>query len=162
MVQRHVPRGASFAYSVAQRGLDEQLGRIEALDAKAGIVIATNGVLAGLLFGRSSLLLAMPEFLAGLISLLVGTSLLLALIAFATRKYLIAPQAEAVRELMGWGEDWLRWRFLGNLEEALRENNRRLARKTRWLSLALFSLMLAVIGLIGYFAPHLFSGTLES
>lgn len=161
MAPRHIPRGAPFAYAVAERSLEEQLGRIEALDAKAGIVIATNGVLAGLLFGRSSLLLTMPEALAGVISLLVGTSLLLALIAFATRRYSIAPQAEAVRELMGWGEEWLRWRFLGNLEEALLENNRRLARKTRWLSLALFTLMLTVVGLVAHFAPSLFGGTLK-
>jgi hypothetical protein len=64
MAQRPVPRGASFAYAVAEQSLDEQLGRIEALDAKAGIVIATNGVLAALLFGRSSLLLGMPELMS--------------------------------------------------------------------------------------------------
>jgi hypothetical protein len=160
MAQRPPPRGAPFAYAVAERSLQEQLSRIEALDAKAGIVIATNGVLAGLLFSRSSLLLTMPELLAGAIVLLVGISLLLALVAFATRKYLTAPEAQAVRQLMGAGEDWLRWRFLGNLEEALRENSRRLTRKARWLSSALFSLMLAVVGLVVYFAPSLFSGTL--
>jgi hypothetical protein len=37
MAQRPVPRGASFAYAIAEQSLDEQLGRIEALDAKAGI-----------------------------------------------------------------------------------------------------------------------------
>jgi cell division protein FtsL len=162
VVQRPVPRGASFAYAVAERSLDEQLGRIEALDAKAGIVIATNGILAGLLFGRSSLLLTMPELLAALIILLVGSSLLLALIAFATRRYLVAPRPEAVRRLMSAQEDWLRWRFLGNLEETLARNDSRLTRKARWLLASLVSLMLAIVSLSAYFVPTVLSGTLKS
>lgn len=49
MAQNHlVPEGASFAYAVAIAALDEQLRRIEALDTKAGILMAVDGVIAGL------------------------------------------------------------------------------------------------------------------
>lgn len=162
MAERHLPRGASFAYSVAERNLDEQLARIEALDGKAGILMATDGVLAGLLFARSSLLFEMPRSLAAVTVTLVGASLLLALTAFATRQYRTAPQADPVIRMMSAGEDWLRWRFLGNLQESLDRNNSKLTAKARWLSAALFSLMGAIALLVGYFLFSVLNGGLES
>lgn len=155
MAQRHVPRGASFAFDVARDGLIDQLARIEALDGKAGVLMAANGVLAGLLFGRASILLEMPAPLAATTALLVGISLLFALIAFANRRYQRAPQADAVIGLMAFGEEWLKWRFLGSLELALRDNGDKLRSKTRWLSLAMFSLIAAVVNLVGYFTYDL-------
>jgi hypothetical protein len=47
--------------------------------------------------------------------------------------------------------DWIRWRFLGNLQEALVENEGKLARKALSLSLALASLFGAVALMGGYF-----------
>lgn len=158
MAQRHVPRGASFAYAVAERNLDEQLGRIEALDSKAGILIAADGVLSGLLFGRSSLLLSMPRPLGVLIALLVGSSLLLGLIAFGNRRYRRAPGVESVIRLMAFGEDWLRWRFLGSFQLALEENGTKLRWKSRCLTSALSTLIAAVAMLVGYFVFAVLSG----
>jgi hypothetical protein len=151
LAQRHVPRGASFAYRVAERNLDEQLGRIEALDSKAGILMATDGVLAGLLFGHSSLLVSMPKPVGAVTALLVGSSLLLALLAFVNRRYRTALRAESVMRLMAFDEDWLRWRFLGSLQVALEENDAKLRWKTLWLSSALFALIASITLLVGYF-----------
>jgi hypothetical protein len=94
-----VPDGAPFAYNVAGAALDEQLRRIEVLDSKAGILIAADGVLAGLLFGRSSLILAAPRALSAIVVGLVLISLLLGLIAFANRRYGTAPHPAAVLRL---------------------------------------------------------------
>jgi hypothetical protein len=129
MSQRQaVPPGASFAYDAAVASLDEQLQRIEALDSKAGIVIAADGVLMALLFGRSSLITKAPTWLAATAVGMVAISLLLALIAFANRRYRTAPNPLAVMRLMAAPTEWLRWRFLGNLQEALTENDAKLTR----------------------------------
>lgn len=48
---RDVPLGAPFAFEMALRSLDEQLERINALDTKAGVLIAADGVIVGLLAG---------------------------------------------------------------------------------------------------------------
>lgn len=82
MAQSHlVPAGASFAYDTAVAALAEQLRRFGVLDSKAGILIAADGVLAGLLFGRSSLIPAAPRSLAATVVGLVVLSLLLGLVA---------------------------------------------------------------------------------
>ena len=60
MVDQRAPQGASFAFDNAARSLDEQLGRIESLDAKAGVLLAADGVLAGLLFATDSVLFQAP------------------------------------------------------------------------------------------------------
>ncbi|MGH9197736.1 MAG: hypothetical protein ACRD1T_18585, partial [Acidimicrobiia bacterium] len=152
VAQRPDPRGASFAYQVAERNLDEQLARIEALDAKAGILIAADGVLSGLLFSRSSVLFTMPRLVAAVAVTLVGASLFMALVAFANRRYEQGLQIRAVLGLMAFGEEWLKWRFLGNLELALEHNDIKLRWKVRWVSSALFALMAGVGILVGYFA----------
>ena len=89
--QTAVPEGAGFAYDVGIRAIDEQLRRIEALDSKAGILIAADGVLVGLLLGGRSLLGRIPALASGLGLALVLASLLLALLSFAGRQYSSAP-----------------------------------------------------------------------
>jgi len=95
-----IPHGAGFAYDVATAALDEQLRRIEALDSKAGILIAADGVLAGLLFGRSSLITTAPRWLGALVVGLVVLSLLLGLMSFANRRYRRTPRPQAAIRFM--------------------------------------------------------------
>ena len=156
-----VPRGATFAYDVAASALDEQLRRIEGLDSKAGILIAADGVLTGLLITESSLILDAPRQLSAVVVGLVVVSLLLAMIAFANRRYRIAPHPTGVVRLMAAPEEWLRWRFLGNLEEARIENDEKLRWKTRFLTAALASLFGAVALFGGYFLVAGATGWLE-
>lgn len=114
-----IPPGASFAYEVGTRIIDGQLRHSDALDTKAGIVLAVDGVLAGLLFGNTPYggqLVDLPV-LAGAVGLLL--SFLLGLLAFGTRRYRTAPALDVVVGRMARGEDWLKWRVLGNLLQAV-------------------------------------------
>ena len=143
MAQKYlVPEGSSF-------------------DSKAGILIAADGILVALLFGRSSLILAAPRILATAVVVLVGLSLVLGLTAFANRRYRTAPHPAAVLRLMAAPEPWLKWRFLGNLQEALRENEGKLNWKARLLSTGLLTLIVAVILLGAYFTQAIISGVLR-
>jgi hypothetical protein len=145
-----LPEGSGFAYEVGIRSLDEQLRRIEALDSKAGILIAADGLLVGLLLSGDSMLAAVPNLVAGSGLGGVLASLLLALIAFANREYQVAPALPAVIGMMAAPEDWLRWRFVGNLREAVGRNRQRLLWKSRFLTAALVLLFAAVTLLGGY------------
>lgn len=142
------------------RSIDEQLRRIESLDTKAGVLIAADGVLAGLLFSRGSLLLAAPAWLNTVAAAALLASLVLALAAFANRRYDTAPTAHAVIRLMSAPEGWLRWRFLGNILDAIRLNGRKLTWKARFLTAALFFLIASVTLLGGYFMYALIAGHL--
>jgi hypothetical protein len=146
-----IPDGASFAFDVARTSLDEQLGRIEALDGKAGILIAAGGVLAGFLFGRGSLLLDAPRLIVGIAAIALTSSLVFALLAFWTRRYDLAPRPEALSQLMEAREEWLRWRFIPNVLNAIAVNRRKLALKSAFLTWAMVCLIVAVLLLGGYF-----------
>ena len=77
-----VPEGSGFAFEMSLRALDEQLRRIEALDSKAGILIAADGILAGLLLsGRGPLLQAPKPVLFAAVAAVIS-SLSFALLAF--------------------------------------------------------------------------------
>jgi hypothetical protein len=152
-----VPEGSSFAYEVAIAALDDQLRRIEALDSKAGILIAADGVLIGLLFSEPSRLVEAPRALSVAVGLVV-ISLLLALISFANRRYRVAPHPTGVIRLMAASEGWLRWRFLGNLERARIENDAKLRWKARFVTAALTGLFGAVALLGTYFVVAIAAG----
>ncbi|MGH2750870.1 MAG: hypothetical protein ACRDK3_08375 [Actinomycetota bacterium] len=155
MVDQPAPSGASFAFDNAAKALDEQLGRIESLDAKGGVLLAADGVLAGLLFATDSVLFQAPRILGVTVTISLLLSILLALLAFSTRKYETAPTPEAVIDLMEQGsEAWLKWRFLGNLIVALTINRSKLARKTRLLSSAI-ALLFTVVLLLGAYLIYL-------
>ena len=152
MAARHeVPPGASFAFDIGRASLDEQLRRIDALDTKAGVLIAADGILAGLVLGSPTFVgrASRPVAVGWMATLIL--SLLFGLAAIATRRYEFAPTAEAVIRFIRHDEDWLKWRFLGNLARALEVNGRKLAWKTRALSAALASLIAAVGLSGGYF-----------
>jgi hypothetical protein len=151
MVNQPPPQGASFAFDNAAKALDEQMGRIESLDAKAGVLLAADGVLAGLLFATDSVLTQAPRALGVSVTISLLFSILLALLAFSTRKYETAPTPEAVISLMEQGGDaWLKWRFLGNVVVALTINRGKLERKARLLSSAIGFLFIVVLLLGGY------------
>lgn len=58
-------------------------------------------------------------------------------------------------------EAWLRWRFLGNLQGALLENEGKLTWKARYLTAAQMSLFVAVALLGGYFILAIIVGWLR-
>lgn len=156
-----IPPGAPFAFDMALRALDEQLGRIEALDTKAGVLVAADGVVAGFLLGRGSVLARAPLPLARAVIALLFLSMCSALLAFATRRWETAPAPEAMARWLGGGDEgWLRWRFLPNVLDALDDNRPQLRRKARLLALALATLLVTIALLGGYLMQVLIaSGT---
>ena len=147
---RNVPAGASFAYSVALRTLDEQLRNIEALDTKAGVLIAADGLILALLAGQERSLAGVPAAVLVAIIGAVTSSLIAALLSFTTRRYETAPNPVAAIHLMTAEPAWLEWRFLGSMQDAIRANRRKLRTKTRFLSAALTALIAGAMVLGGY------------
>jgi len=145
-----VPAGATFAYATAIRTLDEQLSRIEALDTKAGVLIAADGLILALIAGGDGRLARVPAMLLVGIVASVTASLIAALLSFTTRRYETAPNPDAAIHLMAADPTWLEWRFLGNMQGAIQENRRKLRTKTRLLSAALTALLLGSTLLGGY------------
>ena len=73
------------------------------------------------------------------------------LLAFWTRRYDVAPRPEALAQLMAASEEWLKWRFIPNVLDALAVNRRKLALKSAFLTWALACLIAAVVLLGRYF-----------
>lgn len=145
------PPGAAFAYEAARHALDDQLRRIEAQDAKSGVLIAAAGIFAGFLFSGRSFLVGGPAWFLVSVGLLVTTAVVLALLGVLNQRYVTAPEAQAVARLALRDEVWLKWRFLGNLHTALEWNRRKLDRKTRFLTAAQAALIIDVVLVGGYF-----------
>lgn len=77
-------------------------------------------------------------------------SAVLALLSFWTRRYRTAPELEAVVEFMARDEEWLRWQFLGNIQEAKRINASKLKWKVRLLTCSMVTLLVAIMLAAGY------------
>jgi hypothetical protein len=159
MVMRGVPQSAAFAYETAQHALDQQSRRIDSIDAKAGILLAADGILAGLIFGRETFVSRAPVAVASVAGGGILLSLACALRALATRDYSLAPEPRSLARLSAAPPDWIRWRLMGNMLDAVDESRRRLRQKARWLTVGqgLLLVMLAPVG--GYFLYALFRGT---
>ncbi|MGI9194590.1 MAG: hypothetical protein ACR2FO_08820 [Actinomycetota bacterium] len=144
------PVGAAFTFDIGVRALEAQSRRVDAIDTKAAVVLAVDGVLAGFFLNRPVASPHPPIWLA----LLAGTALLVsaitAVLSLWTRKYSTAPQFAAITPMMDNEESYLKWRFLGNIEEAEVANDVKLRRKVRFLTYALSSLLVEIILIGGY------------
>lgn len=89
--------------------------------------------------------------MVGIAAIALTGSLVLGLLAFWTRRYDVAPRPEALAQLMVASEEWLKWRFIPNVLDALAVNRRKLALKLAFLTWALACLIAAVVLLGGYF-----------
>jgi hypothetical protein len=150
MANGEVPKGAGHAYEVGRRTLSDQMTSIDALDSKAGIIIAAGGVLAGFLLSRDSRLMQAPPWLAMLLVVSIFFSLATALFAFGTRHFKHAPSFDATMRLMTADADWLKWRFLRNIQESIAENHQKIEQKARFLTASIGFLLAAVAALGAY------------
>ncbi len=139
------PAGAAFAYETAIVAMDEQWARIDALDSKAGIILAADGVLFGLLFTKGVSVLKSQGWVAGVILGLLGLSFVLALASILTRNFDRAPAPRTVADLSGYDADWLRWMFLPNVLDAYDVNKGKVQGKARLLAGAIFTLLVSVL-----------------
>jgi hypothetical protein len=145
-----VPKSASFAFEIATISLREQIQRVDALDTKAGILLAADGIAATLVFNRNALPTATPTAIILVSGLAVLTSLASTLISFVNRNYALAPTPEVVTGLADTPEDWIRWRMIGNLLEALDVNRAKLRQKARFLTGGQFALLVGLVVMGGY------------
>lgn len=150
-----VPQSAAFAFDVVARAIGEQLARIDSLDSKAGILLAADGVLAGLIFVREGVVAKAPIGLALIVSVTILLSLVCTLVSFADREYLASPRAETVAHLAAAPEDWIKWRLMGNLLRAVETNRARLRSKASWLTLGQAALLVTLLSLGSYFIYEL-------
>jgi hypothetical protein len=113
MALKQIPQGATFAFDIAHGALDKQLSRIDSIDTKAGVLLAADGILAGLIVARGSVLETAPWWIAvpAIISILLSFGATLR--ALAGRSYEIAPTPEEVARLSGASERWIRWNLIG-------------------------------------------------
>ncbi len=158
MTSKGVPRSAEFAFEIARAALAEQLTRIDALDSKAGLLLAADGLIAGLLFGQQTLLRQAPVWVTVGAAIGVLGAFTCALVAFAARHYQLAPEPGKVAELAQAPSDWLQWRFIGNVLKAVDTNRAKLDRKATWLICGQALLLAALMVLGGYFIYALIEG----
>lgn len=158
MSDQNLPPGTSHAYRLGVRTLDRQYNRVDSLDTKAAVVMGVNGVLAGFIL-RSPLPIP-PIWLAAVAGVSLLASLAFALFSFSTGKYASAPAFDAVLARVEASDDWLQWRFLPNIENAIQTNHDKLEQKARFLAWSIGWLIVQIPTLGGYlFYASYLSGT---
>jgi hypothetical protein len=148
MPETELPPGSGFAYELGERILASQSAQFDAIDTKAAVVMAVDGVLAGFLL--QSPFQGGPTAGVIIASSSLFISLIAALLAFWTARYSTGPEFSAVTDRIQGTEAWIKWRFLSNLAEAIQANNEKLERKNRLLMAALSALFVLVLYVGGY------------
>jgi hypothetical protein len=140
------PQGTDFLFETALRSLDDQMRWIDALDTKAGVLMAADAVVAGLVLTRNSLLLEASPWVGVAVAVLLLISLLLALFSFSTRRFELAPNVSALLPAPNSGSTagTMRWTALTDVLGALEVNEPKLGQKADLLFYSAVGLMLAV------------------
>lgn len=143
--------GINFAYEQTSKALDDQLHAIEALDTKAGILLAADGVIVGLILTKDSFLAWAPPWLYAMaISYLMG-SFVLSLLSFAIRNYDLGPDIWALTDQMVAANDSdLKEDSLPSVLNALDVNEPKIDRKARLLSYSGILLLIGVLSAAAY------------
>ena len=149
---RLTPRGIAYAHDAAAKTYDDQMRWIDALDSKAGMLMAADGVIVSLLVTRDSVLATSPNIVA------IGTagslfiSLVFALLAFSTRRYEVAPDLDPLlQQMQHLDNDGLRWIALEGLVNAVEVNESKVDTKAQHLFSSAVALLVAILILAGRF-----------
>ncbi len=142
-----VPPGAEFAYAVASKRLDEQLGSVADLDRKLGVVIAVAGALLVALaqFSASRTGAIAPLWARAAAGLPAILALLLGLAGFFVRKFEQAPDPGRMAEYVSESPESMRWTALPAVLRALNDNRLKLRWKRRALNAAVIAVGLAAL-----------------
>lgn len=140
-----VPATASFAFDTAVSTLTRQDALVDSLDAKIGVLLAAEGVLAGFIFGATRNV-ASPILFCGLFSLVASSAL--AIVSFWPRAFATVPDARALASIaagnIGMSEPELKWMFIRNAVEGIEENREVLHAKVKWLKASTVFLLVTV------------------
>ncbi len=146
------PRGIAYAHQAASKSYDDQMRWIDALDTKAGILMAADGAIVSLVVTGDSVLLIAPKLIQIAAPGLLFISLVFALLAFSTRRYEIAPDLEPlVRQMQHLDDDGLRWIALEGLVNAVEVNESKMNAKAEHLFFSAVALLMAILVLAGFF-----------
>ena len=146
------PRGVSFVHEAASKAYEDQMKWIDALDGKAGILMAGDGVIAGLIMTQGSVLTKSPTPIAVIVTVLLFASLGLALLAFGTRRYEVAPDIDQLLPQMPHlDDDALRWIALKGYVNALDVNESKVEQKADLTFYSGMTLLGAIVIFGGYF-----------
>jgi len=143
--------GIRFIHDAALKSYDDQMRWIDALDTKAGILIAADGLLAGLLVTSDPRGSAAPRGLVLALSLIVMASLVTALIAFITRHYEVAPDIDRFSVPDIGHENQMVTIALEGYLNAIEINEKKVAEKATFLFWAGGTLLLAAVLATVYF-----------
>ena len=151
------PRGVSFVHEAASKAYEDQMKWIDALDGKAGILMAGDGVIAGLIMTQGSVLTKSPTTIAVIVTALLFASLGLALLAFGTRRYEVAPDIDQLLPQMPHlDDDALRWIALNGYVNALDVNESKIEQKADLTFYSGMCFLAAIVMFGGYFIYFLF------
>lgn len=146
------PRGIAYAHQAASKAYDDQMRWIDALDSKAGILMAADGVIVSLIVTSDSIFLSAPKLVGIGVAGFLFIALVFALLAFSTRRYEVAPDLEPlIRQMQHLEDDGLRWIALEGLANAVEVNESKVNAKAEHLFFSAVALLAAVLVLAAYF-----------
>jgi hypothetical protein len=127
------PEGHAYAYATALRAFDRRAALTGAADTRAGILLATDGVVAGLFFARGSVLATAPTWMTIVATASIVISAALSVIALMPRALPLGEDPRTVARLVEdnrrLDDSVLQWSLLPGLLAMLDRDDRRLRRK---------------------------------
>lgn len=146
------PQGVGYTHDAALKAYDDQMKWIDALDGKAGILMAADGVIAGLILTENSILAHSSRGFAITVTILLLASLVLAILAFSTRAYETAPDVDQlIPQMQHLDDQSLKWIALNGFVRALDVNEFTVERKAELLFYSALALLGTIVAFGGYF-----------
>lgn len=146
------PRGITYTHDAASKAYDDQMQWIDALDTKAGMLMAADGVIVSLVMTTESVLTRAPTIVGVTTAACLFLSLVLALLAFSTRRYEVAPDVDRlVQQMQHLDDSALRWIALEGLVNALEVNESKVDKKAGYLFLSAIGLLGAILVFAAFF-----------
>lgn len=152
------PQGITYAHDVALKTYDDQMSWIDALDTKAGILMAADGVIISFIAARGSTLMEAATVIGVATALFLFLSFVFALLGFSTRRYEVAPDLDPLLvQMQHQDDDGLKWIALEGLSNAVAVNESKVDSKAWHVFLSALSLLAGVLALAGHFIYLLMS-----
>lgn len=146
------PQGITYAHEAASTVYDEQMRWIDSLDTKAGILMAADGVIISLVMTPGSVLSRAPTVAGIMMATALFLSLVLALLAFSTRRYEVAPDIDRlIQQMQHLDDSALKWVALEGLAHAVAVNESKVDSKAGYLFLSALGLLVAILLFAAFF-----------
>ena len=147
MAQAAVPAGTRLVWEQAEKRLDAQMRQADALDTKAGALVALHALTAGLVATTAERFQGASRW----ILVVVITGLLvsggLAIVGFLIQRYDRRPAPQTMWTFGEWQEEQILLRLISTRFDALNTNQALLTKKAKFIlrSLTLLSVVALVV-----------------